>query len=811
MFGNGYDFLQFIKDFKYEYFMKLNCAIIPNMNSDFVLLNSNLGLSKDVPENMIECMENLGIKWKEEHLHKNLMKFRIGIEHNIKDAVPKILECVNEWSDKVLFLMQYIPEDNNSKFQQKREIIYELCSIIFKDKKFQKRNGTKFPEKIWENVDIMIINKIIEKIGKYGHICDECSIEFINKFLYLLIIYYRNYLNYAIIPNKNGRFCQINNLYKEDNIPDIFKECLKKCFNCDINEELIDDRINYVNSLKMKNIYDYSNSINLYFRNNENNNEKIYINIKAAEYLIRIIPKKSDNQIFEDQRKLFFIYIFFKHINCNYCEININKSNDNNLWLYSNKYIYDIIKEIIENHENIDSLAESLEQNKESIIENLKEFIKFSNSGKIILNQNGIFCENNELSNEKDWGNGSVKLKEIAFYLDYDVREELSHESMGNPCLKDMSYKDICNKIDEMMSSKFKDINNHQNKNYKNAAKKLLEYFDEIGERKVEEYFHCTFSIKERIAYNVIYDEKTRKYFSELDKTFGINNLSELSKNEDIQKIVKILLNKKRSRSSLNDLNVSIKELFKDEKNINQNIKLEEKFENEETSKLLNNPDKEKFLSDLIKDEEFYNIFSKYNINSIKKLLKNPKKLNRILNGEFSDDSYNISSKIKNEDEIFNISFNSEITNNKPLLDFYIDSLPQFLEYADDFDFGSSNHNKIIGTSGETYIYELLSNSWNMLDNTGHGEDFEYNGKYYKIHNDFSHYDILVETFDGRKIYVEVKSTNNNFNKRVPFYLGKKQIKTMEQTELPNEYALAIVFEVMGQPKHFFMTLRKNI
>jgi hypothetical protein len=52
------DFLQFIKNFHYEYFKSLNCSIIPNMNSDFVSLDSSLALSKDIPVNMIECMEN---------------------------------------------------------------------------------------------------------------------------------------------------------------------------------------------------------------------------------------------------------------------------------------------------------------------------------------------------------------------------------------------------------------------------------------------------------------------------------------------------------------------------------------------------------------------------------------------------------------------------------------------------------------------------------------------------------------------------------------------------------------------------------
>ena len=204
------------------------------------------------PENMIECMQNFNIKLREEHLNENLLNFRTGIEHNIKFAVSRILECVDKWSDKVLILMHYIPDDNNSEFQQKREMIYELCSIIFEGKMSKKKDGTKFPELLWDRIDFMVIKKIIEKIEKYGHICDKCSIGFINKFLRIATKYYPAYIYYSIIPNKNGKFCEINNLYKDDNIPEIFKECLNICFNYDINMELIDDRINYVNSLKKK-------------------------------------------------------------------------------------------------------------------------------------------------------------------------------------------------------------------------------------------------------------------------------------------------------------------------------------------------------------------------------------------------------------------------------------------------------------------------------------------------------------------------------------------------------------------------------
>ena len=191
----------------------------------------------------------------------------------------------------------------------------------------------------------------------------------------------------------------------------------------------------------------------------------------------------------------------------------------------------------------------------------------------------------------------------------------------------------------------------------------------------------------------------------------------------------------------------------------------------------------------------------------------------KYLNGELSDNSFNTPTKVISENKSIDISFNSEIIKDKPLLNFFQNSLPSFLQYAGDFDFGNENSVNIrTGISGEAYIYELLSSSgkyksvkWNMLDNTGHGEDFEYNGKHYKIHSDGSQYDILVKTFDERKIYVEVKSTKNKFNNKVPFYLSINQIEKMKEIKFPNEYVLAIVFNIMNKPKHFFMTLKKNI
>ena len=62
------------------------------------------------------------------------------------------------------------------------------------------------------------------------------------------------------------------------------------------------------------------------------------------------------------------------------------------------------------------------------------------------------------------------------------------------------------------MINKYIDNNNFFDKNFKKAANSLLEeYFDVIGEAKAKEYFPETFSQKDGITLNVIYDKQQRK------------------------------------------------------------------------------------------------------------------------------------------------------------------------------------------------------------------------------------------------------------------------------------------------------------
>lgn len=181
------------------------------------------------------------------------------------------------------------------------------------------------------------------------------------------------------------------------------------------------------------------------------------------------------------------------------------------IWEYSNKYIYKLVIKKIEQYDNIHSLSSYLKKSKDETIKLLRKFIKHSNCGKIIVNQNYELCKKEELFNDGTSEKDKIpeELKNISIILGYDVKKELVHEKMGRPCVNSKTYGYICSKIDELMKAKYENANNYNDPKYKEAANNLIEnYFERITKEKAEKYFSFTFSNKESIILNVLYDKK---------------------------------------------------------------------------------------------------------------------------------------------------------------------------------------------------------------------------------------------------------------------------------------------------------------
>jgi len=780
-------FLNFIK-YHHSYIL-YNHAIVPNMNSKFIKQTRELATSNTVPENMIECVERLGITWRNNHIHKNIKYFTTGTYHDIDYTVSKIRVCLRDNQNKKLELIHYIPYDcGNNKFINKRKLMYEFCKTLWNNKMSSIKDGTQFPIELWSDIDDKVFKEILSDIQKHGKLNNIITIDFLNKFLECVSEYYYSYYSYSIIPNKKGRLCIRNSLFKDDNIPSLFKQCMNECFNYDIDNELIHDGITVDLNISRKRIYDYSHLLKKYFGMSEtydyyNRNNYMSLQQKkmAAKYLIRIIPKdtneKTLNGNFQNkQREFYKLYKIFTKDNYSTCEIERHDKNEE-IWKDSNKYIIKMIKEIIEKYNNITDLSYYFGENRKLTINYLKECKSFSSEGKVIPNQNGKLCYLNSLYNDGSWDRYSQKyieipeeLKLVVKLFGNDIKDILVHKDMGRICSKDKSYVEVCNNIDKLIIDKFNDSENKNNPNLKNAAQYIIEeYFDIIGDEKARINFPNTYLKKDDITLNVIYDKKTRKNMTDFGKKYGENSISTLLKNENI---VTEIINGELNDEKYNNLKKLEKEYSKKDiqcilsqpelikRMINENnnnasisisrtLSVSEKLEIKGTS-----------MNDI--DELIFSIPSSYDSSN-------------------NSSSSSFSSSIEKESEKVCVSFSNGMLSEQRI--YFKNTFSAIMEYGNDFDFDNPI-NKRTGMCGEAYIYKLLKQSgkfedvkWNMLNKNGTGQRLEYKGDVYHVVEDGSHYDILCTTKDGRKIYIEVKSTVGAFGSKVPFYISQKQIE----------------------------------
>ncbi|ORX86110.1 hypothetical protein BCR32DRAFT_265197 [Anaeromyces robustus] len=470
-----------------------------------------------------------------------------------------------------------------------------------------------------------------------------------------------------------------------------------------------------------------------------------------------------------------------------------------------------MIQKIIENYSNITNLSYYLGENNELTIYYLKEYTSFSSEGKIIPNQNGKLCKLESLYNDGSLDRYSQEYVEIPDELKYvakllgdDIKDILVHKKMGRICSLDKSYEEVCNNIDNHIIDKFNDNENKNNQDFKIAAQYIIEeYFDSNSDRKAKTNFPNTYLKKDDITLNVIYDKKTRKNMNDFGKKYGENSISTLLKNENI---VKEIINGELTDEKYNNLKKFEKEYSEKEINcILSQPELIKRMINEKNNNASLSISRTLSVSEKVEIKGT----SMNNINEL--IFSIPS--SSVSSNDSSSSSF--SSPVKNNSEKVYVSFSNGMVSEQKT--YYRNIFSTIIEYGDDFDFDNPI-NKRTGMCGEAYIYKLLKQSgefrdvkWNMLNENGIGQLLEYKGDVYHVIEDGSHYDILCITEDGRKIYIEVKSTVGVFGNKIPFYISQKQIEMMKQIEYPNEYVLALVFNVMNNPVHFFMTLRNNI
>eukprot|EP00833_Pecoramyces_ruminatium_P012621 jgi/Orpsp1_1/1186653/evm.model.d7180000052255.2 len=435
-------------------------------------------------------------------------------------------------------------------------------------------DGSSFPKESWDGIDEIIFEKIIEKIENNKNIGGIYTIKFIKKFLECVSQYYPKFKNHSIIPNQNGHFCKLNELYKDDNIPSLFKHCMYKYFNLDIKNKLIDNELISIESLinnRKKSISNYIKILNNYFKSNKTSNKK---KKEASLCLIRIIPRienenEMENQINDwqnNQKKFFEIFEIFTKRNDESVEIDCNE-NIEELWSYANKFIYNDIIKIIEKYKDVKSLADYLDVEKSEIFKYLNIILKFSSymekKGKIFPNQYEEFCDYSEnLYNEGILNNelGKIEelipeiLKDISKDLNFDIRKFLIHPNIDRSCISnivknDLTYNNICKEIDERMEKLYYNSLIEKDIKFKEASEKLIEFhFENLKNNKLE---------NENInIFNKVYSNNAR------DKLLKLENPNDIESKRWIWELCQNAINitDNENKNTGIDINIIIKD-----------------------------------------------------------------------------------------------------------------------------------------------------------------------------------------------------------------------------------------------------------
>ena len=174
----------FIK-FIWDYYKNLTFEnkILINQENNYVIYNEKeFAQNINVSEDMINCVEELGNKWRINHLNNNITSIELPIKHDIDYASNIIKKTIENNKEKSFILTRYV-EKNNIK----REIIYDLSKLLFKDKIGKKYIVENFKEDIWKISDDYIIEKMISIAQKWGKLSNiSINIENYNKLLNFL-------------------------------------------------------------------------------------------------------------------------------------------------------------------------------------------------------------------------------------------------------------------------------------------------------------------------------------------------------------------------------------------------------------------------------------------------------------------------------------------------------------------------------------------------------------------------------------------------------------------------------------------------
>ena len=549
-------FIKFIFDY-YKDLLKYHKILI-NQNNNFTFYNENeFAQSINVPEDIINCIEELGYNWREKHLSNIITSIELPIRHDYDYAILLIRRAIEKDKNKSYLLTRYVQYNNLIQ-----ENIFYFSKIFFPSKIKNKYYVNNFIDRIYEESNKFIIEKILNKIEEIKDISFihyiKLNIENYNKLLNLLYSYNdKIFYERKILPSINGNFKYINNLSCEKNINEEFKRIVINLIKYDINEFLLNRNIQ-INNLNIK-YFDNNDLIEIINNYLKYNFQKNYNNcFTISKIIIKYLPKENNDK-YKDIRDFYQILTNNKFSN------EILETKHDSIWINVENIILEGIHKNLDNNKirfnnisNYKSIKEGyirIDANNiacNSYIESLNKYQKYLDFQKyaLIPNYYGKFKKINELANYNEIPEDIINSIKKTFDKDLYINSVFKGININNINIKSLldigklledSFERIekennYSKTYDLCKIIIKYIPNKEDNKYQTRLYNLCKIFDKnIGNPiEIESYNILYNKINEGIIQYINESLSQYRSIQETQKYININIYEFINDNSDI-------------------------------------------------------------------------------------------------------------------------------------------------------------------------------------------------------------------------------------------------------------------------------------
>ncbi|WP_393947795.1 sacsin N-terminal ATP-binding-like domain-containing protein [Lysinibacillus sp. PWR01] len=481
--------------------------------------------------------------WYEENIIESIKSFikKIPLIYTHSGEKKPLFD---EFGDTSLF----ISKDLNKIVREK---VWELSSKFIPNMIPKEEEIEFWYDSLWDECRNYSLVDLINKVEEFKSV-EEFSgkithdvYDWLNQLISLVYSKEENILismeiNPTIFPNQEGNLCDIETIFLDCNIDEIYKE-IATSINFNVKSKLLDKRIKSDFSTKIRKY-----TIEDIFLEIENNLQNPYRNIE--EFYKSIICLRSHHNQKQEQ---FLKLINDLYSNCQWTELVVSRSSDKLLGVSLEFWMDKICKDISLN-QCIETFTNNFSfSNSQEAVNWLSRFIDFIKKYKneflldrfsILPNQYGIFKKSTELS--LDSGELEEILKDASKYSGYDVREDmlLKDIDLHLPKNRTVYLEDLSEKITKFVKENKNNIG-HNNDLVKEVFNKFYLWLRENTEyQKVNEYFkellsnlHWFYNDND-IAENI---SKVEKYNDILQKysVSGIQELENILENSALQSV----------------------------------------------------------------------------------------------------------------------------------------------------------------------------------------------------------------------------------------------------------------------------------